>query len=282
MIETYLLEQLYAVYQCETLNEAAKILHLTQPTLTRSMQKIEKEFGIPLFQRTRNKLTLNKNGRLAAKYAKRILDEQKKMFEAVRANASVSIGVSAPGPFYVVQDLLQTASITKHIMDNGDLFSNLRNGTFDLIISNEKHDDLDLLCKELCEEQLYVSVSDDHPNTRFKELTYNQMNGTTFLMAENIGIWKNVVETNMPDSKYLLQDSVDALSQIVIFSTIPSFISNLSYKYLHQKENRTYIPFVGENTSFTFYLYCLKEKKDMFSDLFGKLPVKVEEIKQPR
>lgn len=278
MMETYLLEQLYAVYQYETLNEAAKQLHLTQPTLTRSMQKIEKEFGIPLFQRTRNRLILNENGKLAARYAKRILDEHKKMFEAVRANASVSIGVSAPGPFYVVQDLLQTRTITKHIMNNLDLFTNLRNGTFDLVISEEKHNDLDLLCKELCTEHLYVSVSNDHPNTRFKELTYQQMNGTTFLMAENIGIWKKVVEATMPDSKYLLQDSVDALSQIVIFSTIPSFISNISYKYLHQKENRTYIPFTGNNTSFTFYLYCLREKKDMFESLFSKLPVKMPEI----
>lgn len=280
MIETYLLEQLYAVFQYETLNEAAKQLHLTQPTLTRSMQKIEKEFGVSLFQRTRNRLTLNENGKLAARYARRILDEHKKMFEAVRANASVSIGVSAPGPFYVVQDLLQTENVTKRIMDNRDLFTSLRNETFDLIISEEKHNDLDLLCKELCTEHLYVSVSNDHPNTRFKELAYQQMNGTTFLMAENIGIWKKVVETNMPDSKYLLQDSVDALSQIVIFSTIPSFISNISYIYLHQKENRTYIPFTGKNTSFTFYLYCLKEKKDMFESLFAKLPVNMPEISE--
>ena len=41
MIDTYLLEQLTAVYECGTLSAASEKLHLTQPTLTRSMQKLE-------------------------------------------------------------------------------------------------------------------------------------------------------------------------------------------------------------------------------------------------
>ena len=278
MIETYLLEQLYAVFQYETLNEAAKQLHLTQPTLTRSMQKIEKEFGVPLFQRTRNRLVLNETGKLAAKHAKRILDEQKKMIEQVRANASVSIGLVAPGPFFILEDLLHSDKITRIIFNNNELFDQLRSGHLDLAVSNEKHDDLDLYCKEFVTEHLYVSVSKDHPATRFTSLTYKQMNGTTFLMSDTIGIWRDVLEKEMPDSKYLLQDSIDALSQIVIYSTIPSFVSNISYKYAHKNENRIYIPFNGNNTSFTFYLYCLREKKDMFESLFSKLPVNMPEI----
>ena len=79
MIEIYLLEQLYAVYQYETLNQAAKHLHMTQPTLTRSMQKIEREFGTPLFIRKSNRMTLNENGILAAKYAERILNEEREL-----------------------------------------------------------------------------------------------------------------------------------------------------------------------------------------------------------
>lgn len=48
MIEIYLLEQLIALDDCGTLSEAAKKIHLTQPTLTRSMQKLETEIGVPL------------------------------------------------------------------------------------------------------------------------------------------------------------------------------------------------------------------------------------------
>lgn len=48
-IETYLLEQLLAFKESKTLTEAADRLHLTQPTLTRSMKKLEDVFGVPLF-----------------------------------------------------------------------------------------------------------------------------------------------------------------------------------------------------------------------------------------
>ena len=51
MIEIYLLEQLDAFATYKTLSEAAEKLHMTQPTLSRSMQKLEDYFGFPLFDR---------------------------------------------------------------------------------------------------------------------------------------------------------------------------------------------------------------------------------------
>ena len=45
MIDTYLLEQLCAVWDCGTLSAASEKLHLTQPSLTRSMQKLEDLLG---------------------------------------------------------------------------------------------------------------------------------------------------------------------------------------------------------------------------------------------
>ena len=70
MIDTYLLEQLTAVHECGTLSAASEKLHLTQPTLTRSMQKLEDIFGVKLFERTKNRVHLNENGRLAAECAR--------------------------------------------------------------------------------------------------------------------------------------------------------------------------------------------------------------------
>ena len=59
MIETYLLENLVAFGDYGTLSEAAEKLHVSQPSLTRSMQKLEDEIGVPLFERTKNRISLN-------------------------------------------------------------------------------------------------------------------------------------------------------------------------------------------------------------------------------
>ena len=48
-----------------TISAAAEKLHLTQPSLSRSMKRLETDLGQELFDRTRNHVELNEAGRLA-------------------------------------------------------------------------------------------------------------------------------------------------------------------------------------------------------------------------
>ena len=78
MIELFQLEQLTAFADYKTLSKAAEMLHMSQPTLTRSMQKLESEFDVSLFRRTKNKLELNENGELVYYYCDIIKSEYQK------------------------------------------------------------------------------------------------------------------------------------------------------------------------------------------------------------
>ena len=73
MIELYELRQFAAFADCGTLSEAAEILHLSQPALSRSMKKIEEEIGVSLFIRRKNRLELNENGAYVVELAKKVL-----------------------------------------------------------------------------------------------------------------------------------------------------------------------------------------------------------------
>ena len=77
MIEIHLLEQLAAFEEYKTLSKAAEKLLVSQPALSRSMHKLEDRMGVPLFDRQKNKISLNKNGELVAEYAKQILNKEK-------------------------------------------------------------------------------------------------------------------------------------------------------------------------------------------------------------
>ena len=106
MIEIYLLEQLNTFVSCGTLSEAAEKLHMTQPTLSRSMRKLEDYFGFPLFNRDKKRLSLNESGKLMAEYARKILDEELEMEKHVRnfhkSLQTLHIGSIAPGPLMVI------------------------------------------------------------------------------------------------------------------------------------------------------------------------------------
>ena len=73
MIEMRLLEILSAFAEEGTQAAAAEKLHISQPTLSSSMRKLEEEIGAPLFERTKNRMMLNENGQAAADFAGRIL-----------------------------------------------------------------------------------------------------------------------------------------------------------------------------------------------------------------
>ncbi|MSE06539.1 LysR family transcriptional regulator, partial [Lactobacillus salivarius] len=66
MIDNYLLEELVAFSEHKTLAAAAKYLNVTQPTITRGMQKIENELQVTLFNRQKNRITLTDVGKVAA------------------------------------------------------------------------------------------------------------------------------------------------------------------------------------------------------------------------
>ena len=74
MIELYQLEHLLAVARYGTLSRAAEELHTSQPVLSRTMQKLEEELQVRLFDRQKNKLTLNKNGEVAVQCAEKVMD----------------------------------------------------------------------------------------------------------------------------------------------------------------------------------------------------------------
>ena len=62
-----------AVAREENISKAAQQLYITQPSLTRQIQSMEKEVGCPLFERGARKMTLTQAGLLLKKRAEEIL-----------------------------------------------------------------------------------------------------------------------------------------------------------------------------------------------------------------
>ncbi|MBQ9630499.1 MAG: LysR family transcriptional regulator, partial [Treponema sp.] len=88
-IETYIIRLLAAFSDYGTLTRVGEELGITQPSISRAMQKLESELGAKLFNRSKNKITLNENGLFAAEYAKKIMELQEKMITKTRERAGL-------------------------------------------------------------------------------------------------------------------------------------------------------------------------------------------------
>lgn len=62
-----------AVAREGSITKAAELLFITQPSLSKQMQNLEREVGRPLFDRGSRKITLTETGRLLKKRAEEML-----------------------------------------------------------------------------------------------------------------------------------------------------------------------------------------------------------------
>ena len=269
MIEIYLLEQLDAFAKYGTLSKASEELHLTQPSLTRSMQKLEEIIGVPLFERTKNKLTLNENGLLAVDYAKRILDEEQHMIDNLRAversKRTLSVGSVGPGPLMEfvpsLSALFPDMPIISETKGEEELIAGLKNSQYKFIIISHTLDYKNLICEKYDSEQLYVSLPKGHRLAQKKKLSFSELNGESFLMLSDVGIWDKRVREELPDSRFILQNSYEALDQLIESSILPNFATDISIRAYENMNlpsrsipDRVLVPITDENATITFYL----------------------------
>lgn len=66
------------------------------------------------------------------------------------------------------------------------------------------------------------------PTPRKKQLSFADLAGLSFLVVQDIGPWRKVVEDNIPDATFLYQEDLKAMSQISRYSNFPFFFSNLT------------------------------------------------------
>src|SRR6516165_7890858 len=67
-MEMHQIRHLFAVYEHLSFTQAARKCHVTQPSLTRAIQLLEKEFGGYLFHRKRSRIHLTELARIVQPY----------------------------------------------------------------------------------------------------------------------------------------------------------------------------------------------------------------------
>lgn len=143
MPEIHQLEQLVSVSKYGNLSKAAEELHISQPALSRSMQKLESELEVSLFERQKNKIEFTKTGEVAAEYAQKVLDQMQDMISKIhtfdRSLHTISLGSCAPAPLWdivpVFSSLYSDMTISYDIKEQDKLLQGLTDGTYQLIIT---------------------------------------------------------------------------------------------------------------------------------------------------
>lgn len=265
--------QLVAIADTGTLSKAAEIVHISQPALTRSIQKLEAEWNVTLFDRQKNKITLNKTGELAVQYARRILQDVNTMTTAIqtyeRSLRTISIGACAPGPLLELlpelTDRFYGMALNSETAPLERLLPGLEKGIYQIIITDQEVTAPDILCCPLCTEELCLTVPPAHPFANSKKGIYlDDLAGETMLLFKEIGVWEERVISKMPQTNFILQEQDEAFSALVQVSALPAFASDLTLKHSErwsERTNRLVLPILDPEAHITFYCCVHKSHK---------------------
>ena len=213
MIEIYLLEQLVAFETYGTLSAAAEYLHISQPALSHSMQKLEELMGVPLFHRQKNRLALNENGRLTAEYARKILEQERDMVERVRlfdkSRRTITLGSCAPVPVSDIVPLLsgqyRGMTISSEIVNSDEeLMEGLMKGSYQIVVLHHDPKKDGLYAVPFRRERLYLSVPEQHPLAEKDEIVLSDIDGQNILLFTQIGFWYEFCKEKLPHVHFLM------------------------------------------------------------------------------
>ncbi|MBQ7653551.1 MAG: LysR family transcriptional regulator [Clostridia bacterium] len=272
------LEQLVSFDQSGNLSMVAQEFSISQPSVTRTMQRIEQELGVSLFSRTKNKIELNEIGKAAAEEAKLVLAQFENMktnlLSLERQKKTICIASCEVHCIAQIVSLLRSEfplmTISSEIKTTKPLLEGLENGLYDLVILPFEPKQNGIVSKRIGEEHLMIVLPKTHRLAKKNSIELREMNGENMLLYSEIGFWKDIVDEKMPSSRFLIQTERFSMEELMLNSTLPYFVTEKTQENPSVTENRVTLKIKDEDANPTFYLVTKANNSRRFAEIFKK------------
>lgn len=269
------LRQLDEIARYGTLQAAAERLHLSQSALSRSLKRLEKDLGQPLFDRTRNSMQINAAGRMALEHARLILAEERRLRDDFAALAkrerTIRVASVAPAPTWRLSSLVleqyPTTIVEPDIASEDEVESRLINGACDLAITARELRLPTISSVVFMHEDLYANVPAGHVLHARDSLTFAELDGLTFLVYGGIGFWHDVHQRMLPFAQFVTQPDRTIFLQQVRTSNLLTFTTNAP-ENTSRHESRRAIPIVDPEAHVTYQLCMRTDAPERVRTLF--------------
>jgi len=271
------LKLFYLAIKRQSLSNAAAELNITQPAVTKGIQRLQEYYEIKFVERLGKKLVLTKAGTTLYEIADKIFTMEKLAEENIRSfqieeggqlriHTSESFGAyylpalvnhfKAQNPtIHVKVDILPTESVVKTTIG-------LQNeiGFISYPVKHEK-----LILTEVLEEKLIIIVSPRHPLATMTELKPRDLEGRAMIMHEHGSALQMAVENfldeeNVQISKYLEFSNNEAIKRAVAEGDGIALISEKVAAEEIKAGKLIAIPLSGPQITRTFYMIQSKDK----------------------
>lgn len=191
------LEYLVALAEHKHFRRAADSCHVSQPTLSGQIRKLEDELGIILLERTSRKVLFTQSGMLLVDQAKTVLREVKLLREMASNQGKEMTGplhigvIPTVGPYllpHIVPVLKQTfpdLELFLYEAQTHQLLEHLETGKLDCAIAATVPETEAFIEVPLFNEKMLLAISEQHPWANSKSVKLDELNGSEVLMLDD-------------------------------------------------------------------------------------------------
>jgi len=197
-----------AVAQTLNYSKAGEALHISQPTVSVQVKKLEEELGIDLFEQIGKKIYLTEAGQTLYTYAKKIFglaDIAKEAIEDLRGlnKGTISVGASTTAGIYI---LPQISKSFEHQNQGVEINLTIYNSQViqDMVLTNQLEYAIigdgvgiipsDLYMLPICNDELVAVVSPEHPLARVRSIAIEDLLKQRLVLRQKGSSTRDILE----------------------------------------------------------------------------------------
>ena len=189
------LKTFQAVAELGSVTRAAETLNVAQPSLSKTIARLEEDLGVPLFDRIGRRLKLNRFGEIYLRRVRRVFDELEQARRELsdltsQDSGRVVVGVTSsqilPNVFETY--LARYPDMKFRLMlvsGRHEIAAQLRDGAFDLCITSRPilplEPSMEVGSRELLSEEICLAVSRQHPLAVRGSVSLEEVVGQKFI-----------------------------------------------------------------------------------------------------
>ena len=216
------------VYQTGNITKAAEKLYMTQPVVSRTIQELERYYGIQLFERINQRISVTEAGKQFYAYALHIIDSFDQMEKSlrnwdelgiIRVGASVTLGsMLLPKVLKSYQTAHPCITVKATVTNGTKLQSMLENNELDFALIEGGVVSENLVTEELGEDRLILLLPPNSDLLSHKELFLSDLMAYPFLLRENESVSRILINHifalhNLPITPLMESISTHAIVQ---------------------------------------------------------------------
>lgn len=236
------LEYIIEIAEQKNMTKSAENLFVSQSSLSQYLSRLEAELGTPLFNRTKNEMTLTPAGILYVESARTVVQIQKKLYRNIKnlsGTGRISIGITSQWGINMITTIISEykkafPNVILEIIEDSvpSIKKNINSEKIDFaIMSVNTLDDILVKYEVLREEEIVFAVPDTHNyclihKNESKEIVTSELEkifkNDSFILSK-----KDSTIRNIADAIFKISDfSPDTVCELNSMAAVIKMVSN--------------------------------------------------------